>query len=203
MTAEQNGVPGEFLDYYTYKGVKAMARASLDLGGLFGMDDMMGAGTFKLYGEWAWLGIQNQPFFYDKPAERMPIMVGVNIPTFKALDMLGVEVEYRKSRFPNTFRTGFYEQFPLPWDALTEISDYDEAAPGFAQKDTEFKKDDLKWSVYAKRTIRKGLAVHAQAASDHIRFITTEGGGKFRPTYSPTTREAGHWYYVLRLEFGI
>ena len=203
VTAQQNGVPGEFLGYYTYKGFKAMARASIDFGGLFGINEAIGEGAFKLYAEWAWLGIRNQPYFYDKASERMPIMVGLNIPTFKALDNLGVEVEYRKSRFPDTFRSGFYEQIPLPWDAVTDVSAYDETSTGFAQTEKDAKKDDLKWSIYAKRTIRKGLSVHAQAASDHIRFVTTEGGGKFRPTYSPTTREAGHWYYLLRLEMGI
>lgn len=205
VTAEQNGVPGEYLEYYTFKGFKTMARASLDLGNLFGMDESAGPGAFKLYGEWAWLGVENQPYYYDKPAERMPVMLGVNIPTFRLLDVLGLEVEYRKSRFPNTFRTGFVEQLPLPTDAggSTKVSDYDEDLAGYAEREKEYKKDDLKWSVYAKRTLRPGLSVHAQAASDHIRFVTTDGGGKFRPTYASTTREAGHWYYVLRLEFGI
>lgn len=203
VTADQNGVPGEHLGYYTYKGIKTMARASIDLGGLFGMEEAMGPGSFKVYGEWAWLGIQNQPYFYDKASERMPIMLGLNIPTFRILDVLGVEVEYRKSRFPNTFRSGFYEQLPIPWDAVTDPADYDAASAGYAERERDYKKDDLKWSVYAKRSLGKGLSVHAQAASDHIRFMTTEGGGKFRPTFAPTTREAGHWYYVMRLEFGI
>lgn len=203
VSLQQNGVPGQFLDYYTYKGFKTMARASLDLGGVFGMENSIGEGAFKLYFEWAWLGIQDQPYFYDKPLERMPIMLGMNIPTFRALDVLGLEIEYRQSRYPNTFRSGFYEQLPLPWDAITDISAYDENDPGYSQRESDFKKDDFKWSVYAKRTLGKGLAVHAQAASDHIRFVTTEGGGKFRPTFAPTTRESGQWYYVLRLEFGI
>lgn len=203
VSADQNGVPGEHLGYYTYKGFKAMARAAVDIGGLLGMDNAIGEGNFRLYGEWAWLGIENQPYFYDKPTERMPIMVGLNLPTFKALDMLGAEVEYRKSRFPNTFRTGFYEQMPLPWDAVTDVSAYDESSPDFARTESDSKKDDWKWSIYAKKTLRKGMSIHAQAASDHIRFVTTEGGGKFRPTFSPSTREADQWYYVLRLELGI
>jgi hypothetical protein len=203
VTAEGNGVPGEFLDYYTYKGFKTMARASLDLGGLFGMDEAIGEGAFKLYGEWAWLGIQNQPYFYDMASERMPIMVGLNIPTFRALDMLGVEVEYRKSRFPDNYFAGFYDQQPIPSDGVTDVSAYDKDAAGFAEREKDFDKDNLKWSIYAKRTLRKGLTVHAQAASDHIRFVTTEGGGKFRPTWSPSTQEPGQWYYLLRLEFGI
>lgn len=202
-TADQNGVNGEFLDFYTFKGFKAMARASLDIGDLFDMSEAIGAGTFKLYCEWAWLGIQDQPYFYDKASERMPIMVGMNIPTFQFLDMFGLEVEYRKSRFPNTFRSGFFEQIPLPWDAISDVSVYDETSPNFSERDKNFKKDDLKWSIYARRKILNGLTLYAQAASDHIRFVTTEGGGKFRPTYTPSTGEASQWYYVLRLEFGI
>ena len=167
------------------------------------MDEAIGEGAFKLYGEWAWLGIQDQPYFYDKASERMPIMVGINIPTFRALDMLGVEVEYRKSRFPDNYFAGFYDQQPIPSDGVTDVSAYDPDAAGFAEREKDFDKDNLKWSVYAKRTLRKGLSVHAQAASDQIRFVTTEGGGKFRPTWDPSTREPGQWYYLLRLEFGI
>jgi hypothetical protein len=203
VTAQQNGIPGEDLGYYTYKGVKAMARASIDLGGMFGMDEAMGAGAFKLYGEWAWLGIKDQPYFYDKASERMPIMVGMNIPTFRLLDVLGVEMEYRKSRFPDTYFAGFYEKVPLPWDGVVDVSAYDPKDPGYAQREKDFERDDVKWSIFAKRTIRNGLTVYAQAASDHIRFETTEGGGKFRPTFSPSTGAPGQWYYLLRLEFGI
>src|SRR5690606_39285132 len=44
-------------DYYSFKGFKTMARASLDLGNLFGFEAAQ-TGDFKLYTELALLGVE-------------------------------------------------------------------------------------------------------------------------------------------------
>jgi hypothetical protein len=218
-----NGIPGELIDHYTFRGIKAMTRFSLDFGEMFGMTETMGENTFKLYGELALLGWKNQPFFYDKKPERMPVMFGLNIPTFKLLDMLCLEVEYRKSRFPNTTYFVFEQMYPLPITEISDYSVYDLDAPryadtthaefqwlesdpghtnptGFRDKQVEeWKKDDWKWSVYARRQITEGLTLYAQAASDHLRHIIYQ----VRPMYTPTTQRPSEWYFLLRLEMGI
>jgi hypothetical protein len=152
-------------------------------------------------------------------------MFGINIPTFKLLDVLGVELEYRKSPFPNSIRNVFNSLYPVPVEdaARGDYSYYDLDSPrytdtthaafqwlpgdathsdplGFQRKmAAEFKKDDWKWSLYARKTVTPGLTVHAQAASDHLRQIDPS----VRPMFFPTTQRLSDWYYILRLEMGI
>jgi len=223
VSVTDNGIPGELIDYYTFRGVKAMARLSLDFGEMLGLSEMMGENTFKVYGELALLGWKDQPYFYDKKSERMPTMFGLNIPTFKLLDMLSVEVEYRKSRFPNTNFYVYEQMWPLPIKDIGDYSIYDLDAPrytdtthfdfqwlesdaghtnpmGFRDKQAkEWEKDDWKWSVYARKQIIEGLTLYGQVASDHLRHIIY----KVRPMYEPSTLKSSDWYYVLRLEMGI
>ena len=189
-----NGTPKDQLGYYTFRGFKAMARASMDIGDLIG-SEAIAAGTFKLYGEIGVLGIKNQPFYYDKLSERMPIMFGINIPTFKLLDMLSFEMEYHKSRFPNTIVSAFDNQLAIPVPPSTDWRVYDTANPAYK----EVTKDDWHWSLYARREVYDGIRLYAQVASDHLRHIDPE----VKPLGEPTTVRPGEWYYVMRLEFGI
>src|SRR5690606_35616763 len=76
--------------YYTFRGFKTMARVSLDIGALAGLD-MVRPGEFKLYSEVALLGVEDQPFYYEDKLERLPVMAGIRLPTFGLLDRLSVE----------------------------------------------------------------------------------------------------------------
>jgi hypothetical protein len=197
-------VASDTLGYYTFKGFKVAARMSFDFGTLLGMD----VDQFKLYGEWALLGIKDYPGYYDKKSERMPIMIGLDIPTFKALDMLGVEVEYKKSRFRNNMFWVMDDQpLPIPLSGTKEdYTDYDVTNPKYtaAQADslnTKFEEDDLHWAIYARKQITKGMTVHAQVASDHLRHYGLQIAPI--PGYAPATERTKDWYYILRLEFGI
>jgi hypothetical protein len=209
-----NGVPGERINHYTFRGIKTSARFSLDLGNLMNLDETLGKDAFKLYGEWALLGVEDQPYFYEKKSERMPIMVGMNIPTFKMLDAFGIEVEYLKSRFQNNIYSLFVDRLPLPLTEQGEdYSVYDLKAPiytdpthpdyrgpnGADSAATLFKKDDLKWSIYARKQVTQGLNLYLQVASDHLRHIATD----VRPMYTPTTYRSSDWYWLMRLELGI
>jgi hypothetical protein len=186
-----NGVPGDSLDYYTFKGFKLMSRASFDLGLLMGA----APDAFKVYGEWALLGAEDQPFYYDKKSERMPIMFGLNIPTFGFLDMLNVEAEFLKSRFRNNSNVLMRKKWPLPLASEAEILHpemYDTAATT---------KDDWKWSVFARKQIREGITLYGQVASDNQRQIAFEYGPWMQD--HPATEFTSEWYYIVRVEFGI
>jgi hypothetical protein len=176
--------------YYTFRGVKAMVRASADIGALLHVDAIR-PGDFKLYGEVAVLGVQDQPFYYDDVTRRMPMMLGLNVPTFGILDRLAVEMEYYRSRFLNDIGQPLNSNLPLP--TADPPSDY---GPGTK----EYTKDDLKWSVYARREITQGLTLYAQAASDNARHFDVVMAN---PYDTPATRTPSEWYYVLRLEFGL
>jgi hypothetical protein len=200
----EDNVKSDTLGYYTFRGAKASARLSFDLGVLLGMD----RNDFKFYGEAALLGFKDYPFYYDSKAERMPIMFGMNLPTFKLLDNLGLEFEYKKSRFRNTMAWPMNDApIPIPLATTAEdYSDYDVTHPSHTpaavdSMEKAFKEDDLKWSIYARKKIIPGMTVHAQAASDHLRHFAFQIAPI--PGYAPATERTKDWYYILRLEFGI
>ena len=183
-----------------------MARASVDIGSALGVDWAQ-PGEFKAYSEIALLGVEDQPYYYEKKTERMPVMFGLNIPTFGLLNKLAFEMEYHKSRFSNTNGTLVQNQLPLPINNGEDISVYDLNSAYYAsytadQKDSvadSWKKDDWKWTVYARREITKGVSIYAQAANDHLRHFDFTA----TPSALPATSRPSDWYYVLRLEFGI
>ncbi len=175
------------VDYYTFKGFKVMARAALDFGAMIG-GDAIAPDDFKLYTEAAILGVKPYPYYYDKLSERMPIMVGLNIPTFKLLDRLSVEVEYRKSRFPDNIASTLQSVIPVPVDNPADYPDT-----------STITNDDIHWSIYARRKIRDGVSLCGQVASDHFRPFDNQAA----PSYLAATNRTGQWYYLLRLEIGI
>jgi hypothetical protein len=217
-----NGTPKNKLKYYTFQGFKGMARASLDVGILMGMKK----NSFKFYGEAALLGFKDYPFYYAKKSERMPVMLGINIPTFGLLDILAFEMEYLNSPFENTIDNAYDQRRPLPgggeprveaWksdslDAYEEACSYDAACTliraNFETRydvhtlelQDEAKKDNWKWSIYAHRKIMEGISITAQAASDHLRHLDIVYA---KPSGVPATTKPSEWYYVFRLEFGI
>jgi hypothetical protein len=146
----------------------------------------------KFYGEAALLGVQNYPVYYAKMMERLPIMVGLNLPTFNFFDILSVEFEYRKWGFLNS--TGQIVDNNLPyWD--TTPSDF---LAGTADKKA-IKAQDKKWTVYAKKQIAQGISIYGQAASDWARGIDQNNV----LTKLAITQKPSQWYYLFRVEFGI
>jgi hypothetical protein len=176
------------IGYYTFRGFKTMARASVDLGVLIDQAAIK-PGQFKVYSEVALLGVEDQPFYYEHKSERMPIMAGIRIPTFGLLNQLAVETEYHKSRFRNTLGLSYDRMVPVPLKSLTDVP------YNYMTGKTD---DDWKWSVFASRTLTEGVTLHAQAASDYSRHFNIEAVPS-----DPVTAKPSQWYYVLRLDFGI
>jgi hypothetical protein len=174
--------------FYTYRGFKTMARASMDFGTLLGLD-MIRPGELKFYTEVALLGVADQPYYYDDKMERMPMMFGVNLPTFGGLDRLAFELEYRKTRFPNTIGSTFEDNLPIPIN-------YSEDPYAYAAAE---KKTDIQWTVYGRRRMMDGVTLYAQVASDHMRHFDFTA----KPSPTSATQNTSDWYYVVRLEFGI
>lgn len=102
---------------YTHAGTKLMGMWSFDPKPLFGMSEAKE--DYKIYGEVGLIGIKNQGKVYSKISERIPIMVGINLPTFGFLDVLSFEVEYYRAKYKNDTRKIDYQgvkptQFPSP-----------------------------------------------------------------------------------------
>jgi hypothetical protein len=126
---EETGDTNNPYDTITYsnQGAKLMALFSVDFkrwmpGVGFGANDM------RLYGEAAVLGVKNQGSYYDNILERIPVMVGFNIPTFGWLDYFSLEVEWYGSKYRNSLgKIGNFNSlsqpglFPRPVEPITPV----------------------------------------------------------------------------------
>jgi hypothetical protein len=194
-------------EWMSFAGTKVMGRATLDFKSLLPevITDFLGKGDLKLYGEVAVLGWKNYPNFvkypitYAKRFQRTPFTVGFNLPTFKIfrilnidvlsniidiidLDILNTEIEYLNTPYMNSTLKPIFSLVPLQ-DINTSLGH-----------------ENLKWSVYAKKTIGKRMILSAQVANDH--FIPKSGHPE--PTiqdYHDVTLRHGDWWWNVRARF--
>jgi hypothetical protein len=179
---------------YTMKGTKVMARLCFDPkplipGKLFGKEDL------KIYAEAAILGVEDIGLHYDSLDQRIPFMVGVNIPPpvsivlnhffgFRLIDVAAFEMEWYTSRL-NTDPTGT----PEPGGA----------DPRFIES------DDVKWALNIRKEVVKGFHIKGFVGRDHYR--TRDGGGNvsgdelLRYGKSGSPFKKSDWRYVLRLQY--
>jgi hypothetical protein len=176
--------------YFTTQGIKLMARAAFDLQKLVPID-MLNPEDLKVYAEVAVLGLKNQPGYYEKLADRIPLMLGINLPTFRLLDKLSFEVEYFRNPMEDDLESmiskGNYNPIPLGSGVLFPVIDH---------------KDDIKWSLYASRQIFSGFSLRAQIANDHFRAPQI-APSQHLFTSVPATRKISNFYYIVTLNFGI
>jgi hypothetical protein len=144
------------------RGIKLMARASFHLQKIIPME-FLGKDALKIYAEAALLGVENQPGFFEKRAERVPIMFGINLPTFNLLDLLVMEMEYFPTPLPDNY------DIVLDWNYPT----YNDYSLLFHTSERN-REDDWKWSAYASKTVLTGLSLRLQVANDHFRTIRQE-----------------------------
>jgi hypothetical protein len=185
------------LKHYSAAGILVMARATVDpkklIGeGLFGKEDL------KLYTEIDILGVQNYPVFYEKVTDRMPIMVGFNLPGFNFLDLIAVQGEYIHSPWlNNTYHRGRdgmnIPYFPDPGDKNLSEADYNDVAA----------KDDIKWTLQVKKNLGKAVSLWAQASRDHLRVPSSLYfyGPQF--DHNEVTMRGKQWYWMAQISWGI
>jgi hypothetical protein len=199
VTLFSSDLETETLHRWSHKGVKVMGRAALNLNSLL-PPERRNPEDLRIFGEVAVLGWENQPLYYEKRAERMPVMFGVNIPTFKTLDVLTLQGEWYGSPFNDFSR---FNSGSLPvWGAEFEMDSTGAALALDANgrvRPKEIHADDWKWSVTGKKTVNRMMTVHAQAASDHLRLTD----GKLAASSVPLTARPSEWYYLVRLEFSL
>ena len=165
--------------FYTKIGTKVMGRLTFDPKPLLPFAELLSPSDFKLYGEFAILGLKNYGTYYPNIYQRIPVMVGFNVPCFKTIDLVSVEFEY-------------YGQNPayianMPKAASTVIpDDYSGQIRSF-----------FKWSIYGVKTITKGLAVKGLIGRDHFRGTDPVGN------YDPADRMNApkDWHYNLRVMY--
>ncbi len=179
---------------YTFQNTKLMARAAFNPQTWI-QTGMLGPEDLKVYTEVALLGVKNYPFYYEHIINRLPVMVGFNVPTFKLLDLLAVEGEYHQAEFEDDISESYGNGLPLP--ALPRGQTYAQTVATYDKK--ALKEQYIKWSVYAKKTVMPGLVTYLQVASDHMRGIVFDK----TPEYDVITKGPGDWYFLFRIELGI
>ncbi|HLP41126.1 MAG TPA: hypothetical protein VK465_06435, partial [Fibrobacteria bacterium] len=173
------------------KGVKVMANAMVDLKALFGGMDALGPEDLKIYGEAALFGIRNEKVdkrLYGGYGNRMPKMIGINLPTFKLLDRLAFEVEHYSAPFADNlelFNHAGKKPTPIPLDPDTSIT-----------------KDDFKWSLYGSKVFQNHIKVSLQVASDHFRPGVFTGYGDNNPARSEAVLfRPQDWYWMSKVAY--
>jgi hypothetical protein len=172
--------------YYTFAGTKAMARATFNLKGIFpNFEPSKKLGRLaeedgKIFGELGILGLENQGTMYDTLWQRMPVMFGVNIPTFNLLDVLSIQGEYYGSPYPNDYTNQIEfnsRGVPQPMKGSGNINTNSPYTVGDATRPNYYANQftHWKWSVYARRWFGPHLAIVGQIARDHWRTSTPYG----------------------------
>jgi hypothetical protein len=203
------------VDNFTFKAIKLMGRASFSIQKLMPIA-MLNPEDLKIYGEIDLLGVKNYPGVYDDRTERMPIMLGVNLPTFRLLNVLSFEVEYFRNGNPDDMGSQQAKLTPAyAYNTVTEGTGQDNGgglynAPNPGQQDyysvllkDDFNnhRDDWKWTLYAVKQVTTGVSVRAQVANDHFRAQDTYFPGYW--TGPSMLRTPKDWYYVVSINFGI
>ncbi|MEO7955935.1 MAG: hypothetical protein ABIW76_04525 [Fibrobacteria bacterium] len=214
--------------FFTHQGVKVMGLVSVDFKPLLGLKESMSKDDFKIYGEAAILGLKDYGKTYGDIMQRMPMMVGFNVPTFGLLDKLSFEVERYTTPYRNdlanignnnmvadwTSRTPL--EVPIPSPKPVTNADYKIDAEGRwinAAGDTvrtdgtglsreNVTSDDIKWSLLLEKTFSKHIRLSGQVANDHYRPRPVATGLiASSGGVAEAFSESSNWYFMLRMGY--
>lgn len=195
-------INGNDTGYYTFGGTKLMVRFTFDPKPFipltwFGPEDL------KLYSEAALLGLESYPrndtinspaatdaniWGYDTLWQKIPVVIGFNVPTFKILDVFSLEFEWYGCAYPMSLKDAVKLQsqiaLPIPSNAYGRSYDM-------------YTKDNWKWSVYAKKMFaHEHLGIIVQFARDHLRFQHILDEPK---VYEEALIAPNQWWWTMKL----
>ncbi len=184
--------------FFSHQGIKVAGTASLALNKLLNIQSL-GENDLKVYTEAAIIGIKNYGTTYAKISDRIPIMVGFNLPAFKWLDFLSVEFEYYGSKYRNDLANTGNINGVADWTVQTRPTPSPAPVAGVYSDST---RDDIKWSLNLQKTVKQHIQFICQIADDHYRprpiangFISATGGTAEALT---TPRD---WYLMARIGY--
>ena len=193
-------VVGNDTNYYTFRGIKLMARASFDPKpfiplGFFGKEDL------KIYSEAVILGLQNYPkndsisptaslknvYGYDSLKNKIAVLIGLNMPTFKLLDVLSLETEWDGCPYPNSYadENGPSDKtsMPLPDQLLRPVNS-----------------NKWKWSVYAKKMfLQDHFGVILQCARDNMRLQSVTDQSMSSELRAALDQNNNMWWWMMKI----
>jgi hypothetical protein len=205
-------VSGGDTQTYTFAGTKIMARASFDFKELLpDLKQNLGENDLKIYSEAAILGVENYPHSiaadtvrsaadtmviygtdYSKLLQRLPVMFGINLPTFKVLNILNFEAEWFGCNYPDAEDGAV--GLGLPSEQTYQGGSGDIPYPDSA-------KQHWKWSVYAKKTFAGHFDIVGQVACDHYRWELNDYGQQAQFGGVEAFREPSNYYYIIKLAY--
>jgi hypothetical protein len=229
--AEQKPAPNWYITgagdtaYYTFAGTKIMGRLTFDPKPLLKLPDIFGPEDLRLYAEAIILGVKNYPanldssninyprpineFGFDKLMEKMPIMAGFNLPAFRLLDVLSLEVEYYGKKYVN--RVPIYAnsqdmmRLPLPYDPKInqgypngDTLFLPEASGAYSKDTYKTGVAQWKWSLYARRTLFENFNITLQFARDHTLIKT---GLAQNVDFEEIFIKNNQWYWMLKFGY--
>ncbi len=170
--------------YYSFQGTKVMARIAFDPKVLLPFH-VFGKNDLRLYSEAAIIGLKDYPVYYNELWRRIPVMVGFDLPAFRTMDVLSIELEWYKWNWPNSYTNSLFNgQVPEP-----------DVVPGYNSKQNEFK-----WSVYAKKHLGKTFSIIGQVAYDHLQ-LESNAFMQFGSYFGDAMHKHGDWAWVLKTQF--
>ena len=182
----------------SFQGTKLMANASFDPKALTGDFGLLGAEDLKLYGEIALIGLDNDSIhkeLYGDITERMPVMVGFNLPAFGHLEHLSLEVQWYGSRLRDDL-TGYNQTSGSSPSPLPALDPEDRFTTPNVQR------DNWKWSLHGARAVNSHIRLSFQVANDHLRPGIYSGDGDNNPprrwAILTTPKD---WYASTKLAF--
>jgi hypothetical protein len=115
---------------YTHRGIKLMTMASYDPKPAFGLTGALGPEDLKIYGEAAVIGVQNYGSVYNNISQRIPFVIGFNLPSFRLMDVVSLEVEWYGARYRNNLSkldqqkySGLPSPVPVSYKTYDPIND--------------------------------------------------------------------------------
>ncbi len=215
------GGPGD-TTYLSFKGTKVMAKAAMDPKVWVGGIEVLGKEDLKVYAEVAIIGLNNSKAYreiYGEYKNRMPVLVGMNLPVFKLLDHLSLEVEYYGAKFRDDLmryqQSLAYYESPLPVSnsdlGRSKVRIGNPNVPGdsldvmvgttipFDDVNVEkpLRKDDFKWSLHGSKVIQGHFNVSFQIANDHFR----PGGVTERERFVAILSTPKDWYWMTKVAY--
>jgi hypothetical protein len=165
----------------TFKGQKLMVRGALDFGKLL-PGAPLSPGDLRFYFEGILLGVENRPFYYAKMQDRIVYSLGFNLPAFRLLDVLSAEWEYCSNPYPNDAGNASLNLSPTPNPIGREVNG-----------------DNVKWTLYARKSIYPGFDLSGQVANDHMRLVDYFGHTNDRSVMP----EKKNWYWSVQLGYAL
>lgn len=187
-------------NYYSQAGVILNATVAVDLKKLLAPSSLLGKDDLRVYAEAAMLGVENHPVFYENALDRVPVMFGINLPSFGLVDLIALQFEVFPSPHANSYKSSIESNAATPElvtsaDRLASGRDYEDA----------FAKDDLAWSLLVRKQLTRGLTFSAQAARDHARMVSHAfyAGPGLAPNSIFYATDRNNWYWMAQFSFGI